>query len=344
MTDKTTTLLWALRSWCAQLGCDYCYFGTLEEHQVSPPTRPGQLTHLPHGDLHLADVRRFLAGVGDSGVRRVFLAGGEPLSWAPIGEVIATLAGAGVEVIVCTNGIPLNQAPVRALLCERGVAAVSVSLDSSDAALNDLHRRARSGGESWSSVVDGITALLETRGDAATPKVGVYSVITRLTLPGLLDTARFVAGLGVDYFVAQPVALDPGHKLHAELALREEDLPLLEHAFADLAAAQLGLALPGEDYPPLVASTVRHGLQTKTGCFGGHQLGFVEPDGTVWDCPSTHKISRLARRGARPNIATSPAAELFPATTSRSDCPLFSSDCVNMLPLMDFDRFTGADR
>ncbi|MGH3927666.1 MAG: hypothetical protein ACRDTT_33190, partial [Pseudonocardiaceae bacterium] len=175
-------------------------------------------------------------------------------------------------------------------------------------------------------------------------------VLTRLTLACLPATARFAAELGVDYFVPQPISLDPSHRLHDELVLREADLPALTSAFDEVYDADLGLALPAARYPEQVASTARHELQLVHGCFGGHQLAFIQPDGSVWDCPSTHKIAEIAAAGTQRSIATHTAAELFPAQphTGGCDCPLFSSDCVNMLPLMqDFDRFltsTGGAR
>lgn len=350
---RAVTLLWAPRSRC-NLGCDYCYFGTLEEHREAPPTQPGQLSHLSQGDLHLADITRFLSTVGDSSVKRVFLAGGELLNCAPIGAVIETLTSAGVEVIVCTNGVPLNRPAVRAMLFDAGVHGVSVSLDSADPDLNDLHRPAHNRADGWSTVVSDIRALLADRAArpyrAALPKIGLYSVITRLTLAGLPDTARFAAEVGLDYFVPQPIALERGHRLYDELVLREEDLDTLTTVLDQVYDADLGLALPSPRYPAQVASTVRHELQMVHGCFGGHQLAFIQPDGTVWDCPSSHKIAAMARAGTQRSIATHTAAELFPAqaATGGCDCPLFSGDCVNMLPLMeDFDRFlttTGGHR
>lgn len=81
------------------------------------------------------------------------------------------------------------------------------------------------------------------------------------------------------------------------------------------------------------------------GCFGGHQLAFIQPDGSVWDCPSRHKIAAIARAGTQRSIATHTAAELFPAraNTGGCDCPLYSGDCVSMWPLVqDFDRFFAA--
>lgn len=348
---RSVTLLWAPRSRC-NLGCTYCYFGTLEEHREAPPMQPGQLSHLSGGDLHLADITRFLSTVGDSSVKRVFLAGGEPLNWAPIGAVIQTLTSAGVEVTVCTNGVPLNRSTLREMLLDTGVHAVSVSLDSADPQLNDRYRPAHHPAEGWPTVVSGIQALLTDRSvrtdrsarreRRGLPKIGLYSVITRHTLAGLPDTARLADELGLDYFVPQPIALDRDHKLHDELVLREADLPVLARVFDELYDAGLDLDLPSRRYPGQVASTVRTELQMVHGCFGGHQLAFIEPDGSVWDCPSSYKIAAMARAGTQRSIATHTAADLFPARdeTGGADCPLFSGDCVNMLPLMeDFDRF-----
>lgn len=346
---RELTLLWALRSPC-NLGCDYCYFGTLEEHREAPPNQPGQLSHLPHGDLHLAEIIRFLSTIDASGVKRVFLAGGEPLIWPSIGQVIETLAGAGVEVIVCTNGIPLNRAEIRRMLFDAGVQGVSVSLDSADPYTNDEHRPARNRKDGWHSVVSGIRALVADRGHHRTPRIGLYTVITRHTLSGLPDTARLAAILGADYFVPQPISLDGDHRLHNELSLRKQDLPALAEALAAVYGAELDLELPAPGYPVEIASTVRHELQLMPGCFGGHQLAFVEPDGSVWGCPSHYRIAATARAGAQRSITTHTAAELFPAgeRTGGCDCPFYSRDCVSMWPLMqDFDRFladAGATR
>ncbi|WP_280247437.1 MULTISPECIES: radical SAM protein [Nocardia] len=339
--NKTTTLLWALRSPC-DLGCPHCYFGVLEQDRIAPPTQPGKLTHLPGGDAPLPALLDFLADVGDSGVARVFLAGGEPLNWPPIQHIITALTTAGVQVVVCTNGRPLTRPNVRKMLFDAGVHAVSVSLDSADPVINDRQRPPRGNQTgSWNRVIAGISALLADRGDRSM-KVGIYSVLTRRTLAGMPDTARFAAGLGVDYFVAQPVALEPGHELSDELVLREQDVPLLEQVFDEITTANLGMTLPSHRYPAQVVSTVRHRLQDKQGCFGGHQLVFVEPDGSVWDCPSGDMIAAQAAAGTQRTIIGHTAAELFAPTTAVMDCPLFSSDCVNMNPLMEFDRILGA--
>ncbi len=338
---RNLTVLWAPRSPC-NLSCDYCYFGTLEEHREAPPTQPGQLSHLPQGDLHLADITRFLSTVDRSGIKRVFLAGGEPLIWPPMQQVIRTLTGAGVEVTVCTNGIPLNRPEIRHMLLDAGVSGVSVSLDSSDAALNDLHRPARNRKHGHRDVLDGISTLVADRAHHGTPKIGLYTVITRWTLPGLPATAAMAAQLGVDYFVPQPISLENDHPLHHELSLREEDLQALTEALDAIYDADLDLSLPAPRYPAQISSVVQHDLQLVHGCFGGHQLAFIEPDGSVWDCPSRYRIAATAEAGTQRSITTVTAAELFPQQErdGGTDCPLYSRDCVSMWPLVqDFDRF-----
>ncbi|ANY10144.1 hypothetical protein AFB00_17430 [Pseudonocardia sp. HH130630-07] len=338
-------VLWALRSPC-NLGCDYCYFGTLEDDRIAPPQALGVLSHLPHGDLPLAVISDFLTTTEQSRIGRVFLAGGEPLIWPGTGQVIERLAGAGVEVVVCTNGLPLRREPVRRLLLAHA-AAVSVSLDSARPDLNDLHRRPRRPGDGWHGVIEGIRALIADRDTqpsprAAGPRIGLYTVLTRLTLPGLADTVRLAADLGLDYVVPQPISLAPDHRLHGELALRAEDGPAVRDALEAVSEAVPGMLTPGPGYPARVISTLHHDLQTEPRCFGGADLAFIEPDGTVWDCPSRHRIAAAASAGRTATISGTDAATLFPLAPrpERAPCPLFSDDCVNMWPLVeDFDRF-----
>jgi MoaA/NifB/PqqE/SkfB family radical SAM enzyme len=339
------TLLWALRSPC-DLGCRYCYFGTIEEHRLAMPDQPGQLSHLAHTDLSVTEITGFLSTVGDSAIRRVFLAGGEPLIWPHTLAVIETLTAVGVEVIVCTNGIPLNRPEITGRLLVAGVAAVSVSLDSADPAVNDTYRPARNRRDGWYTVVSGIRTLMAARGSATTPKIGIYTVVSRSILAGLEEMAQFAASLGVDYFVPQPISLDPDHALHDELALRPEDASAIRDALEKLYRAGPLISLPAPSYPGQVAVTIStSGTGMVHSCFGGHTLAFIEPDGSVWDCPSSHKIAATPT-GRHRSIRHATASELFPATptTCAADCAMFSRDCVNMWPLMDFTRFLHPKR
>ncbi|SCL13118.1 Radical SAM superfamily enzyme, MoaA/NifB/PqqE/SkfB family [Micromonospora nigra] len=332
------SLLWALRSPC-NLGCRYCYFGTIEEHRQAMPGQPGALSHLARTDLDLATIAAFVQTLRASRVERIFLAGGEPLIWPPIMDVVAEIKAAGVQVVLCTNGIPLNRPElVDAILATR-VDAVSVSLDSADAGYNDRWRPARNGLHGHRDVVAGVQALVTARGGGRTPRVGIYSVVTRQNIDAVTETAALAAQLGCDYFVPQPIALDPEHTLHQQLSLTASDAEALAAAFARLYDAP-PVQLPPPGYPGQVMDAVTAELPGFVpGCFGGTDLFFIEPDGSVWDCPSTLKIRATTAGGGQRSIRGASASTLFGPGGACADCHLFSADCVNMWPLMGFAQF-----
>jgi MoaA/NifB/PqqE/SkfB family radical SAM enzyme len=341
---RDMTLLWALRSPC-NLGCQYCYFGTVEEDRTTPRAQAGQLSHLSRDDVSLADITAFLSTLADSAVRRVFIAGGEPLIWPPVFTVAEMIKAAGAQVVMCTNGLPLTRPEITEQLIQLCVDGVSVSLDSADPIHNDQYRPSRNGRHGWADVVAGIRALLAARAGRHAPKIGLYTVITRRNLTAVGEVARLADDLGVDYYVPQPISLAPDHRLHSELALRDGDVPALAAALDGLYEARIAIGLPERSYAHSVLSTIAVGTQTAPDCFGGDRLAFIEPDGTVWPCPSRYKIAATGPAQRR-TIRGHHAAELFSPQrhSCAEDCALMSTDCVNMWPLMGFDRFLHAAR
>jgi len=332
---RTISLLWALRSWCGTHQCKPCYFTWLDQQRVDKT--PGMLSHFSPNDLPTQEVMAFARTLRGSAVRRVFLAGGEPLKWRPIMDLIEILKNNGLEVVVCTSGVALNQPGIAQRLVQLDVDGVSVSLDSTDPDYNDTWRPPRKESDGWEGVVSGIKTLLAAR-SSARPRVGIYTVITKLNLPDITAVPQLAADLGCDYAVPQPVSLPQGHSLYDTLALTDAELPALRQQFEDLYAADLPLRLPPRTYPGQVASAVTQLTATVSGCFGGDTLYFIEPDGSVWDCPSSLKMAATPPERHR-TIKGADAAELFaPPTGCGHDCAHFSADCVNMWPLMDFDR------
>ncbi|MBI1759049.1 MAG: radical SAM protein [Actinobacteria bacterium] len=354
------TVLWALRSPC-DLACRYCYFGTMDEHRLAPPDQPGALSHLAPDDLDVDDILAFVATLPDSGVERVFLAGGEPLIWPHTLAVAAAITALGVRVVLCTNGIPLNRPSVVAGILAAGVDAVSVSVDSADAAHHDTYRPARGGHHGHHDVLSGVRALLAAR-DATRrgsthaapaavagadadltqrriPRVGLYTVVTTRNLDAITRVADLAAALGCDYAVPQPISLPSGHPLHAELSLSAADVPVVGNGLTRLRQTP-GVRSPSGSYPErfLTAIAAVEPLPER-GCFGGRTLFFVEPDGSVWDCPSSLRIAATAPERHR-SIRGHSAAEVFHARPGCGDCDLFSRECVNMWPLTGFDTLT----
>lgn len=339
MNCQGVTLLWALRSPC-NMSCEYCYFGTMEEHRKrSLPPPPGELSHIGKNDVSWDEMIRFAKSCEINTVRRVFVVGGEPLVWDEIRQVVASLKKEGVEVIVSTNGLPLRDKRTVSWLLHLGVDAISISLDSYDSTYND-HWRIDPSGAGWKGVVNGIQMLVKSRNECnGQMRIGIYSVITRHNITHILDTFRFVANLGMDYFIVQPVSLRPDHKLYRELSLTPEHSSLLGEAMESLRTVGVEIYLPDHSYQRLVLLSIsQSAMPIIRNCFGGRDLFFIEPDGSVWDCPSVYKIAETPLSGYASIVGES-ARELFSMSrrSKNTDCSFFSRDCVNMWQLMAFD-------
>ncbi|MFB8040519.1 radical SAM protein [Streptomyces hydrogenans] len=330
---RDITLLWALRSPCS-FACPHCYFGELEEHKKALPEGLGVLSHIPVRDLDRTVLEAFARTLADSPVERVVLAGGEPLDWLPTLSLIKTIKDAGCEVVVATNGVPLTRPGIARRLVDLGVDGVSVSLDSADAATNDRLRPSRSGRVGHREVLAGIRTLLDERGPGAGPRVGIYTVVMRDRPQEITDVARLAADVGVDYYVPQPISLPADHKLFAERCHTAEDVPAVEDQLRRLQKDPRGLTLPGPSYTrQFLASIATQDSGRVEDCFGGAQLFFVQPDGSLWDCPSDRRIAATVASEQR-SIVGADARTLFTDRPACTDCSHFSRDCVNMGPLV----------
>jgi MoaA/NifB/PqqE/SkfB family radical SAM enzyme len=330
---RDVTLLWGLRSPCA-FACPHCYFGTIEEHKDNPPGQAGVLSHLSRTDLSAEAVTAFARTLAGSDVERVVIAGGEPLDWPGTLGVISLIKDAGCQVVIATNGVPLTRPHVAERLADLGVDGVSVSLDSADADTNDRMRPSRSGRFGYHDVLDGIGTLLRVRAGRAAPRVGIYTVVTRSRPQEITEVARVAADLGVDYYVPQPISLAPDHKLFHQMSHTADDVADVSEQLDRLYNDPHGLHLPDPSYAQrFVAAISTHDSGHVPDCFGGARLFFIQPDGSLWDCPSDRRIAATTPERRR-TIRDGDARTLFATRPTCTDCSLFSRDCVNMWPLV----------
>ena len=183
---------------------------------------------------------------------------------------------------------------------------MSVSLDSADPGHNDRYRPAVNGRDGWAQVLSGIRTLQAARGTSPAPKIGLYTVITRVNIPAIIEVAELAAELGLDYFVPQPVSLSLDHTLHDELSLRPGDQGTVAATLRALYQSGLPVALPASpsypvrftrrDRPVDDRLTVPGLLRRRT------RSSSSSPTASVWDCPSSAKIAATppaARRTIR---------------------------------------------
>lgn len=327
--QKGATLLWALRSPC-NLRCKYCYFGSSENANKEK----GHLSHLGDDDISFDEILRFISTFKSNIVSRVFIAGGEPLIFSKIEMIIDALLARGCEVIISTNGLLLENSPLSHRLSKK-VDAISISLDSYLSDYNDYWRLDRSG-NGWARVVRGISTLVEERDKIQSRlKIGVYTVVTRENIDHIVPTAQFIEKLGVDYFVYQPISIPENHEYFHVLSLQKQHQKTLVEISKTLRKKNLNLQLPNEYYLNLFEKSLDKTETFTLNCFGGRSLFFIQPNGSLWDCPSRHKISATS---SLRTIVGKKADEIFRKPFEATTCNLFSDDCVNMWQLMSFDE------
>jgi MoaA/NifB/PqqE/SkfB family radical SAM enzyme len=257
--------------------------------------------------------------------------------------MVRALKAVGSQVVICTNGLPLQNPAVCTALLEDGADAVSVSLDSHDHTYNDHWRPDRTG-SGWHGVVTGIRTLVQRR-DALKSlcKVGLYMVVTALNVHHIVKTAQLAMELGLDYFVFQPVSLSSTHPHSDILSLNCSHIVGIDVELGRLYREALDLLLPTQEYVALERKAIIAGCpEYMADCFGGRDLFFIEPDGSVWDCPSYLKIAKTPTT-RRTSIRHSAPTEIFSLArrSECTDCEYFSVDCVNMWHLMSFNRILG---
>lgn len=177
-----------------------------------------------HGraDMNLASVARLLPSLERLQTRGVLLSGGEPLlnrEWEAIAEL---LSANGLRIWLLTSGLSLLKHARRAAQLFH---AITVSLDGTD---RETYRAIR-GLDAFDNVCAGIRAAAGT----AVP-VSVRVTVQRANyrqLPAFVDLARKTGARQVSFLavdVASPHAFGRTDDFGADLALRPEDLPVLE--------------------------------------------------------------------------------------------------------------------
>jgi Fe-coproporphyrin III synthase len=177
-----------------------------------------------HGraDLNLESVTRLLPSLARLQTRMVLLSGGEPLlnpEWAAIAQL---LRANGLKLWLLTSGLSLaKHAPRASQLFD----SITVSLDGTN---RDTYAAIR-GLDAFDNVCAGIRAAV-----GAGAVVGVRVTLQRSNyreLPAFVDLARQLGARHVSFLaidVANPHAFGRVEDFGSDLALRPEDLPVLE--------------------------------------------------------------------------------------------------------------------
>lgn len=330
------TILWALRSQC-NLRCSYCYFGG-DNNQTE---EVGKLSHQKRNDLSILQISNFIDTIKPSSTKiKIFIAGGEPLLYPEMCQIVQQLKRKNCQVILCTNGFPLFNKQTCRWIIDSQVDGISISIDSTNPVINDSLRVDPSK-RGLKVVLKGLENLLALKNETGSRiKVGTYTVITKKNVDNLAETFDYFNNL-IDYFIVQPVSLSPDHQLYQDLSLTEADYEELFRQISYLKQISQNTYIGNQHYLDELLKQLKSpsGSSFVSGCFGGRNLFFIQPDGTVWDCPSYLKIQQSLNQPVK-NIKNQSFDQIFNPQRQRknTDCNLFCAECLNMLQLMAFDE------
>ncbi len=177
-----------------------------------------------HGrlDMNLEAVQRLLPSLRRLNTQVALLSGGEPLLNPEWPSIAQALRDAGLKVWLLTSGLSLaKHAPRATQLFD----AITVSLDGTD---RETYQAIR-GLDAFENVCDGIRAAAE-HGVAAGLRVTLQRANFR-QLPAFVSLAKRIAARQVSFLavdVANPHAFGRTDDFSQDLALRPEELPLLD--------------------------------------------------------------------------------------------------------------------
>lgn len=183
-----------------------------------------------HGrlDMSLALVARLLPSLRDLETRVVLLSGGEPLLNPEWEEIVRALKTNGLKVWLLTSGLSLAKHARRAAQL---LDAITVSLDGT----NSETYAAIRGLDAFDKVCEGIRAAADCG-----MKVGLRVTLQRANyrqLDAFVELAHQVRAHSISFLavdVANPHAFGRTDDFSADLALRAEDLPVLEQLLVAL--------------------------------------------------------------------------------------------------------------
>ena len=261
------------------LTCGAC----LRTHQSLAPDR----------SLEIAEFDAIIAGLPELH-RVVFQLNGEPLMNRSVPEMIARARARGAATVMNTNGTLLSRR-TRARLLDAGLDELRVSFHGAQAATHN----AAVGAPVFGGVVANLRELMRLRGNGPSPRVTLWLIAMRDTLPELEALVRLGADIGVDgVYLQRLVVTGQGSATTSQSVYGAADEPAVAEALAaaEATAQALGMTLqasgrlspdaslraPEGDNPwlgcwrPWRSAVVTAHLDVLPCCIGSFQMGYAD--------------------------------------------------------------------
>ncbi len=183
-------------------------------------------------ELSLPEIKSLARGLRSLGAISVALGGGEPFMREDLPEIVRAFRDEGLWVRIVTNGIKPTPEDIRAVI-QAGLTSVSISLDSLSSRTQDFIRRSK---DTLPKIMRSLNLFRELLPRKAR-RLLLNTVVSRLNLKELPEIARFARSK--NYLVSfipvvlapSPSTQDPFAAYAPELAIREEDHPIVDEVY-----------------------------------------------------------------------------------------------------------------
>lgn len=188
-------------------------------------------------ELTTQEFCRLVDDLSKLGVKSVILGGGEPFLREDALAIIEKIKKGRLGLHIVTNGTLLNRGSI-SWMVEVGVDSISFSLDAPEPGLNDRIR----GLGSFAATKKSIETLIQQRGEAKRPRVGIQMCVMSLNVGKMSEFVRFATDLGVESVSFQLV------NTSRETLVPDRDDILRQISVVDSLRAGLSLEIPDRNY------------------------------------------------------------------------------------------------
>ena len=231
-------------------------------------------------------IKKIFADMKALGIRRVHLAGGEPLIFEDLLKVYIDAAyDNGIVTSIATNGVLLTK-EISEYLCSKEVVSVSISLDGYDKKSYEEIR----GDGNWEKAVKGIENILHARNKLKTNmEICIKPTYTPNDEEIFFESAIVTAiNLGVDKIKFA----NPERCIYHEVGYygRIKDAYYEKAKLIEKLKAKYGRKIAITLINNPVMNNASIGLRGRHGCIGAQELIAINPNGDITPCLMNRKV------------------------------------------------------
>ena len=302
-------VLWHITRTC-NLDCKYCY-GSFNGSSYK------ELGRHP-SELPTERAIQLFTEFANAGITGIHINGGEPLMRNDIIQILEGGVDSGVTRWLLTNGT-IRGAKLTKLAQAGLVDLLAVSLDSHLSEIGDISR------ERTERVLGTVRKLSAWKSEGRlTSRLGIYTVVSKPTIPSLPGFAKWLADMGVDYVNVQPVYSPAAHRSN-NISVDAADRDAIASFYCDLEA--YGITTSGPDMRWLALGTIGGAGGVAANCFADRgDYFYLSYDGLVYGCP----VKMSAVSIAKGNVHVMAFDSLIRSHDALTSCDHLCGDCLGM--------------